>query len=75
MTDLPPITSETTGEWRRDLHFTLRCKCGHGRDEHRHDRKTSSPCYVGGCGCQHFRPDAVLFYEHRQVIGHLEETP
>lgn len=68
---LQQVTDEQPGEWRRDLAWGLRCKCGHSHDEHRPDLKTSSPCGRGGCGCQHLRPDAVLFREHRWVIGQL----
>ena len=71
----PPVLTEEAGEWRRDLAWSLRCKCGHDRTEHRPDLKTSSPCGTGGCGCQHMRPQYVVFREHRNVYGLIEETP
>ena len=64
-----------SGDWRRDVHFTLRCLCGHGDGMHRcdNDRK-SRPCTVGGCGCRELRPDARVHYEHRVVVEPIEET-
>lgn len=61
-------------DWRRDIHFTVRCKCGHDRNEHRHDLAASSPCYRGGCGCQVMRPDARIYFEHRQVTEPIEDA-
>lgn len=65
------VDSEEPGEWRRDLYWSVRCRCGHGHVEHRHDLKQSSPCSRGGCGCQHLRPGAIIFQEHRTVVGTL----
>jgi hypothetical protein len=65
------VTAEEPGEWRRDLSWAVRCLCGHLHSQHRDDLKTTSPCSTGGCGCQHLRPGAVVFYEHRTVEGRL----
>lgn len=71
----PAVIDEITGQWRRDLAWSLRCHCGHDRNEHRHDMKTGQPCYRGGCGCQRMRPQYVVWREVREVLGRLEETP
>ncbi len=68
---LEQITTEHPAEWRRDLSWSVQCKCGHLHSEHRPDLKTSSPCGRGGCGCRFMRADYVVFYEHRVVIGRL----
>lgn len=61
-------------DWRRDIHFTVRCKCGHGKNEHRLDGdRKSHPCSVGGCGCNDHRPDARIYFEHRTVVEPLDE--
>lgn len=65
---------EQPGEWRRDLSWAVQCRCSHLHSEHRPDMKTSSPCGVGACGCQHLRPLHVIWFEHRRVYARLEET-
>jgi hypothetical protein len=65
------VLEEVPQPWRRDISEALRCKCGHLDSEHRPDLKTSSPCGRGGCGCQHLRPEFVVFFEHRVVLGRL----
>lgn len=62
----------TEAQWRRDSHSTLRCQCTHDSAEHRPDLKTSGPCGRGGCDCQHLRPVARVFYEHRTVVEPIE---
>jgi hypothetical protein len=67
------VQSEEPGEWRRDLSWSVQCKCSHGHAEHNPALKTSSPCGVGGCGCRFLRPAAVVYREHRIVVARLEK--
>lgn len=64
----------TEAAWRRDSHSTVHCACDHSGAEHRPDLKTSSPCGRGGCDCQHLRPVARVFYEHRTVTESIEDA-
>lgn len=74
MTTPPPTLTEEAGEWRRDLSWSLRCRCGHDRALHRPDLKTSSPCGVGGCGCRFLRAEYVTWRETRTIYGLIGET-
>jgi hypothetical protein len=42
------------------------CACGHIKQSHGFDRKTTSPCATVACGCLHFRADRDV-WERREV--------
>ena len=70
---LMEVVDEQAGDFRRDLSWAVQCRCSHLHSEHRPDLKTTSPCGRGGCGCQHMRPQYVVWFEHRRVYGLIKE--
>lgn len=65
------VVAERPQAWRRDAVWTVRCLCGHLAQSHRSDMARTTPCSTGGCGCQHMRPDVILWRESRWVEGVL----